>query len=463
MPNGIFVLAWSYLVFYYNQVVGLPGSAIGAAALIASVFDALTDPIVGTISDRTRSRLGRRHPYLLWAAIPSALMFYLMFALPAGFSLPMLMAWLLAVQLVKRLADTFYNVPYLALGAEVSSDYEERTLVTTYRAVFFNIGRSSSGGILLLFFLRPTPEYPNGQLNPEAYAPFGAAMAVVIAIALLASAWRTRSWIPRLSKAAAARTPVLRGVLAEYRLALRHRSFRSVLFGSVSRHVAWGMSDALGIYMATYFWQVSTDVLVLWGFGMFGGLFSGIPFWRRVSAKLDKKPVVIIGDITYIAFFCSPYLMKIMGLWPELESPFYIPLYVFTTGFLAHFGIAAAGPLTGSMLGDITDQDELEYGRRREGLIFGAESFTWKALTGLGPLGAGIVIDLVGLSEKVAPEDVQPELVASLGLAQGSFMLSLFIIAVFFISRYDLNRERHRQIVASLDERARVSLRRGAR
>ena len=62
MPNGIFVLAWSYLVFYYNQVVGLPGSAIGAAALIASVFDALTDPIVGTISDRTRSRLGRRHP-----------------------------------------------------------------------------------------------------------------------------------------------------------------------------------------------------------------------------------------------------------------------------------------------------------------------------------------------------------------------------------------------------------------
>ena len=181
------------------------------------------------------------------------------------------------------------------------------------------------------------------------------------------------------------------------------------------------------------------------------------------SAKLDKKPVVIIGDITYIAFFCSPYLMKIMGLWPELESPFYIPLYVFTTGFLAHFGIAAAGPLTGSMLGDITDQDELEYGRRREGLIFGAESFTWKALTGLGPLGAGIVIDLVGLSEKVAPEDVQPELVASLGLAQGSFMLSLFIIAVFFISRYDLNRERHRQIVASLDERARVSLRRGAR
>ena len=73
IPGGIGVLAWNYLVFYYNQVVGLPGSYIGVAALLASVFDALTDPAVGTISDRTRSRWGRRHPYLLFSALPSAL------------------------------------------------------------------------------------------------------------------------------------------------------------------------------------------------------------------------------------------------------------------------------------------------------------------------------------------------------------------------------------------------------
>ncbi len=86
-PSGIGLLAWNYLVFYYNQIVGLSGSFIGTAAFLISVFDAITDPVVGTVSDRTRGRLGRRHPFMLWAAIPSALTFYWMFALPSGLSI----------------------------------------------------------------------------------------------------------------------------------------------------------------------------------------------------------------------------------------------------------------------------------------------------------------------------------------------------------------------------------------
>ncbi len=452
-PWGIGVLAFNYLVFYYNQVIGMPASYIGVGALLVTVFDALTDPVVGVISDRTRGRLGRRHPFLLWAAVPSALTFYLMWAMPPGFSLPALMAWLLALHLAKRLIDTLYAVPYLALGAEITSDYEERTRITTMRGILFNVGRSLAGMILLLVFFRPTPEYPNGQLNPAAYPPFGALMSVVIAVALLASAWRTRHWIPRLSTASAGATSRLRDVFGEYRQALVHRSFRAVLFGSVSRHIAWGVADTLGIYMATYFWQVSTDILFLWGVGMFTGLFIGLPFWRSVAARIDKKPVAIIGDVTYLVFFCLPYLLKIVGWWPAHESPLYIPLYIFTTGFLAHFGIAASGPMTGSMLGDITDQDELAHGRRREGVIFGAESFTWKVLTGLSPLVAGIVIDLVGLGEQVSPEDVSERMVTGLGLAQGGVMTVFFCLSVLFISRYDLNRGRHGRILAELEAR----------
>ena len=135
---------------------------------------------------------------------------------------------------------------------------------------------------------------------------------------------------------------------------------------------------------------------------------------------------------------------------PDLESALYIPLYVLTTGFLAHFGIAASGALTGSMLGDITDLDELESGRRREGVIFGAESFSWKALTGLSPLISGIVIDLVGLSETVDPEAIPEGIVTGLGLAQGGVMALFFGLAILFISRYDLNRRRHAQVLTEL-------------
>ena len=363
------------------------------------------------------------------------------------------MAWLIVLHLAKRLIDTFYSVPYLALGAEITSEHEERTRIATMRSILFNVGRACAGAILLLVFLRPTAEYPNGQMNPEGYTRFAALMAVVIALTLWASAWRTRDWVGRLSAAPAGETRSVRQVFGEYRATLRHRSFRAVLFASVSRHVAWGAADALGLFMATYFWQVSTDLLFVWGVGMFTGMFLGLPFWRRTAARIGKKPVAIMGDCFYLFFFCAPYLAKIVGFWPDQGSPFYVPLWIFTTGFLAHFGISAAGPMIGSMLGDVTDEDELATGRRREGVIFGAESFAWKALTGLGPLMAGLVIDLVGLGEKVKPEAVGPDVVTALGLAQGGMMVVFFVLALFFIRRYDLDRARHERILSELEAR----------
>ena len=110
--------------------------------------------------------------------------------------------------------------------------------------------------------------------------------------------------------------------------------------------------------------------------------------------------------------------------------------------------------MTGSMLGDVTDLDELESGRRREGVIFGAESFAWKALTGLGPLIAGIVVDLVGLSERVSSENVPDSIVSGLGLAQGGVMTLMFGLALWFISRYELDQRRHGEVLAALEARA---------
>ena len=454
IPGGVFALGTSYLVFYYNQVLGISGSLIGLAAVLISLFDALSDPIVGNISDHTSSRLGRRHPYLLGSAAPTALLFYLIWAPPSGLGAITLLAWLLALHLVHRLFYTFYNVPYLALGAEISSDHEERTRITTARNIYFHIGRAVAGAMLLLVFMRPTAEYPNGQLNPAGYPQFGWVFAIVILLALLGSAWQTRSWVPRLSSAEPARGPRLRGLWDNFREIVAYRSYRVLLFGSVSRHIAWGVSDTLGLYMATYFWQVDTSVLFLFGCGMFSGLFIGLPFWRKVGARREKRSICMIGDALYLAFFALPYLFKLAGFWPDNDSPLYVPLYVATTGFLAHFGIAASSALTGSMLGDVTDQDELQSGRRREGVILGAESFTWKAFTGLGPLITGIVIDVVGLSEKVSVDDVPERIVMGLGIAQGGVMAVCFVLALFFISRYDLSRRRHGEILARLSERA---------
>jgi GPH family glycoside/pentoside/hexuronide:cation symporter len=452
LPGGVGATVATFLVFYYNQVLGVPGAQIGFALMVASVFDAVTDPIVGTLSDRTRSRWGRRHPYLLGASLPVALTFFALWTPPGFLGVQGLMAWLVAVLLINRLFSTFYAVPYLALGAELTRDYEERNRVATARTTLAAAGRALSGGLLLLVFLRPTEAYPDGQMNPAGYVQFAWSFGVVIVVALLLCAWHTRSAVPRLSTAPESGLPAggLRSIFHELRLALRLRDFRAIFFCSISKHIGWGVSDALGLYMATYFWRVGTDGLFLWGLGFFGGIFAGLAFWRRFAVGREKKPLYVLGTVAYLCFFCLPYVFKVVGWWPAEESPLHFALYVLTTGFIAHFFQQAATVMGASMLGDVTDLDESAQGRRREGIIFGAESLGWKALVGIGTLIAGFTVDAVGLAPGAAPETVPLEVSNRLGLAQGGVMTFLMAVALLFIRRYDLGRARHEEVLRRL-------------
>ena len=109
VPGGIGLSAGTFLVFYYNQVLGIPAATVGFAILAASIFDAVTDPIVGALSDRTRSSLGRRHPYMLASAIPLGLVFYAVWVPPSGLGADALVPWLVALLLLQRLLSTLYS------------------------------------------------------------------------------------------------------------------------------------------------------------------------------------------------------------------------------------------------------------------------------------------------------------------------------------------------------------------
>jgi Na+/melibiose symporter-like transporter len=455
LPGGVGLTAGTFIVFYYNQVLGVPGATIGLAIMAASIFDAITDPIAGAISDRTQSRFGRRHPYMLACAIPLGIVFYLLWVPPSGLDESALVIWLVLLLLVQRLLATFYSVPYLAFGAELTHDYHERTLLTTVRSYVSSIGRSAAGGLLLLYFLRPTAEYPNGQLNPAGYPDFAMLFAIVTVVCLWLSAWKTRTESSHLSKGTGVQSwrVALTAPIRDVRDALHHRSFRALTIGVLLQYTAFGVSDALGLYMATFFWGVSTQVLFFWGIGMFTGLYVGFDLWRRIGVRLEKRTIYLIGSIGYLASFITPYLMKVIGWWPGPQSWLYLPLYIGTTGFLAH--VFSAGPtiMTGSMLGDITDLDELETGKRREGVIFGAESLAYKMFVGLGPVLAGLVIDYAGITADTTLSDVSDHTVMTLGLGQGGVSAVLFVASLAFLRRYDLTRNDHQDILNKLEQR----------
>jgi len=217
----------TFLFFYYEQVLGLSAGLSAVALVIAVGWDAISDPLMGSISDATHSRWGRRHPYMYGAALPLAVSFFCLFSPPGGLGQVGLFGWLTVFSVLGRTALTAYSVPHFALGAELSTDYDERTSVVAFRSWFQQIAAWSVVPISFAVFFDATPEYANGQLDPSAYPVFALAFACVMAIAILASAAGTHDRIPSLPIATALHKGTsLRRTVSEMREALHSPSLR---------------------------------------------------------------------------------------------------------------------------------------------------------------------------------------------------------------------------------------------
>lgn len=436
-----------FLLFYYREVLGLSGSLAGLALLLSLVSDAISDPLVGALSDRTRTRWGRRHPFMAASAVPVAVTYYLSFAPPAGLGQMGLFAWLVGCTVLARFALTLFVVPYMALGAELSDDYHERTQIVTLRTTFATLGRALPGLLGFMVFMRPTEAFPNGQLNPDAYRPYALVTAVLILLPIVVSVIGTRSLIATLGGGGRQDLSerggrLLQALVRDFVNCLRLPNFRVHFFGSTVAFTAWGVMGTLAIHLATYFWRVGTEGLIVWGFGVFTGLFTGLAFWTRVAATREKRDVFVRGLGMFILFTAPPVFCRVFGLWPSESSPAHMLLYVTTTGFLANFGIAATITTGGSMMADVADEDELAHGRRREGIFFGAVSFAAKAALGVGAQVAGLVLDLVGLVPGSDPDSVPGDVVRNLGLVLGVTVIAVVGLSMWIYLRYDLTQAR---------------------
>jgi Na+/melibiose symporter-like transporter len=439
----------AFLLFYYTQLLGLSGTTVGIVIFIALLVDAVTDPMAGMLSDRLQSRWGRRHPFMYAAALPLAVFYYFLFTPPAGLGSTQLALWLLVFTLLARTAMTAYSVPHLSLGAELSGDYDDRTSIVAIRS-FMGLGGGIVAGLLGLgYFMRSTPEYANGQLNPEAYPAFAFVFAIAIFVTITASGIGTHARIRHLP---ASGSPAQVGLIEELRHSLRNHSFRALFVGATIFAVIIGVQGVLGLHMGTYFWQLDTRDIFHYTVAAGAGVLCGLPVWTAVARRRDKKPTFLFGVVWFSAFASLPPLFRILGWLPEPGTGAYIS-FVVGSGFLMAFGAAAASATLGSMMADITDEDALITGRRREGIYFGALSFSAKAATGLGQLLGGVLVDAVGLGEDVEVGEIAPQIVTDLGLFYAIGTALLASASISFLARYRLDRKRHAEIRSALEER----------
>ncbi len=447
-PAGAELPLVGLLLLFYNQLVGLPAVAVSVVISASAVLGTFWDPLVGEISDGTRSRWGRRHAYLYGAAAPIALAFALLWRPPIGWPQPALLAWLAVFAILARLLASLHEIPGAALLPELARGYDERTRLVAYRYMFGAIGVIASTALGFGVFLKSSPEQPFGQLNRAGYAPFGTTVACIILVTIILSALGTHGYIPRLYLPPR-RPRSVRERLHDILETLHGRNFSVIAASGFLHGVNLGVHSGLGVYFGTYFWKLPSNKLpwlVLAALPANGVAALVAPALAR---RWGKKRACAGLFFAGIALGNLPLAAALLGWMPAPGSMALLTILVCDGLLVAVIGTSGFIIVT-SMVADIVEEAELRTGRRSEGLLLSAETFLRKLSAGVTVVVPGLLLALVGFPPHADPKTLDPLVMRHLALISMPLHVVLGIAATSVLLFYRIDRRRHEANLAKL-------------
>jgi Na+/melibiose symporter-like transporter len=442
-------------LLYYNQVLGVSAKLCGVAFLIASLADAVTDPLVGSLSDGWKSRWGRRHPFMVASAIPLAVCLYCTYQPWPGLSETGLFVWLTVLLVLGRTAATLFVVPHNAMGAEMTDDYHERTSVFSYNYVISYVGGFVFGLFVLLVVFPTTPDYANGMLNPDRYIFLASLCAIVAPIAILYCAWATRDQIAHLHDMTSAKRKVgVTEYLQDIWHLLHNRSYLVMTLCWFILATTGGILGVVFTYSYIYGFELSTEKMSILRFAAIPGFILMMPLAAWITQRLDKKYALIITGWSSLFFIGLPIVLRMLGLFPDNESDWLIPAF-FAIAIMSGI-LTPVVPITvDSMMTDVADEHELRTGVRSEGAIFAVKAFAMKLTAGIGGMFAGFGLDVIGFPEHAVMGEVDPEIITRLLFLNGPLYWMICGVGYCFLFFYTLTQDRHDSILRELEVRRR--------
>ena len=439
--------------FFYNQVIGLSGTLAGLAVLIATLFDAVSDPLVGSISDNFRSKYGRRHPFMFAAPLPAMLCIYLVFSPPVGMGQIAIFAWFAIFTILLRLSITLFTIPHLALGAELSDDYIERSNVMSFNNVFAYTGVIIMH-VYVWFFVFPNIDgFEMGQLSRDAYPSIVFFSCLLIGTAMTASAFYTRDQIPNLKQAESRKDKnVAIRFFKDIYAVLKNPNYLYLLLGIFFLSILIGTHETLGLYMYTFYWKLSpiqTGWLIL---NNVFGYAIGFIVTSKLHQMFDKPIIIVISAILLSVFWSLAVILSLFGLAPEPAS-WDLVIFIIILGSVAAAGGSILHISVMSALADVCDEHELLTGYRQEGIFYSARSFFAKTSSGIGHVIAGIALDIINFPRGDINAEVTESMLFNLGLLDGPFAMIWGLIAAFFYSGYKITNKYHKEIREKLNEK----------
>jgi GPH family glycoside/pentoside/hexuronide:cation symporter len=444
--NMLFTMVGFYCLKYLTDVVGLAAALAGAAMMIGKIWDAVTDPTMGYISDRTITRLGRRRPYLLFGAIPMMLALWLFFTAPEISSQTMLLLWATGTFMLVNTASTIINVPYSSLTPELTDDYHERSVLNGYRfgcAVIGTIG--GAAGVLALVDL-----YGGGR---HGWSMMGLILGAVMALVTLITFFGTRE--RRLSREDLPRE----GFFSTYKAVFSNKPYVLLAVTYALHLTALNFLHNILIYYVEYIYP-SQFVMAMRSFPLLGNPTGSeadlrgalltlslmallvtamlfIPVSVVVSKKIGKKRTYQIC-FAIIASACG----IIYSLGHKLPVEFFFALMVY-----AGIGVGFSYVAPFAMVPDVIEHEAAKTGQRNEGAYYGMWTFISKLGTALALFFSGLILEWGGYISQAGEGTAvqQPTVFGAIRAIIGPIPMVVLVAAILVIQFYPLDKKEYRE------------------
>lgn len=450
-----------FLFFFYTVVLKVDAFLVGTALFIALIFDAISDPIIGYVSDNWRSKWGRRHPFMYASALPVALCYFLIWQPPAGSDFVKFL-YLTGMAILIRTLISFFQTPSSALNAELTQDYDERSSLAAYRLYFaWTLGNLMTVFAFGVLFASNDPCI-DGRIVESNYTTYGIIGSVLIFVFILSSSLGTHSRIPHMPPPPPKRKMTLVSIFKEVFETLSEKSFAAVFGAYLFGAVASGVSATLVFQMLTFFWDFSTEQIAVYTSCVFISALIGFLIAPRFAKLFGKKKAILI--IGFIAFSIAPlpYLLRMIGWFPANDNPILYPLLLTILTFDLGFIIALQALLT-SMVADLVEQSQVKTGRRSEGLFFAAVTFIRKSTLGLGAFVASIIVSLSGFgaalkagAEELGPDQcdlvpkISEDVLWNLGALYVPTLWILYTLLLLSLTFYKIDKSSHEENLRKL-------------
>jgi glycoside/pentoside/hexuronide:cation symporter, GPH family len=447
---GVNAIINMFLLFYATNVCGLSAALAGTAMALGLIVDAIGDPLIGSLSDNHHSRWGRRLPFMIVATPILMISFVALFSLPKVSGQMTLFALLTLSGIAVRVSLSLFNLPYMAVAAEISDDEVERSRIVAVRlatGVFatmiavvlgFSVFFKGSGGIA------QRQEYSLFAMS------LSAGMLVCALLAMLA-VFRT---LPRQHPPPSAKAVSAAHLLPELRELMHSRSFRALFGATLLFTTAQGVAQSLGLHANTFFWRLTNEQIQLSFVGYAVGLIVGAPLAGPIIARMQLRTAALVGLSGLVLTQSVPAALRLTGVMTLQHQP--LALILASTSFIGGAMTTIALIALLSMMADAVDEHELLFRARREGLYFASWSFAGKAASGLGTFLSGLALHAIHFpidqTKQVGVNTVLPEhMTNALGFCYGpgAAVLSTLALVVLLLG-YKLDRQRHEWTLAQL-------------